>query len=105
MSDGLTALRETTAGCEAAPSDLPRESVLSELWQTQRYRKGALALRDGSPVRVIYRGLFELGHCHTVEVYDQAGLVGGLYGVSLGRAFFARLCRANAWVRRFRRAP
>jgi leucyl/phenylalanyl-tRNA---protein transferase len=36
----------------------------------------------------IYRNLFERGHCHTVEVYDDARLVGGLYGVSLGRAFF-----------------
>jgi leucyl/phenylalanyl-tRNA--protein transferase len=39
-------------------------------------------------IRRIYRALFELGHCHTVEVYDGAELVGGLYGVSLGRAFF-----------------
>lgn len=39
-------------------------------------------------IRKIYRGLFDLGHCHTVEVYDGGDLVGGLYGVSLGRAFF-----------------
>ena len=36
----------------------------------------------------LYRGLFDIGHCHTVEVYDGDALVGGLYGVSLGRAFF-----------------
>ena len=41
-----------------------------------------------APIRKLYRGLFELGHCHTVEVYDGDVLVGGLYGVSLGRAFF-----------------
>ena len=40
------------------------------------------------PIRKLYRGLFEIGHCHTVEVYDGNALVGGLYGVSLGRAFF-----------------
>jgi len=39
-------------------------------------------------IRKIYRGLFDAGHCHTVEVYDGERLVGGLYGVSLGRAFF-----------------
>src|SRR5262249_950609 len=39
-------------------------------------------------IRRIYRALFERGHCHTVEVYDGEQLVGGLYGVSLGRAFF-----------------
>jgi leucyl/phenylalanyl-tRNA--protein transferase len=39
-------------------------------------------------IRRIYRALFDSGDCHTVEVYDGATLVGGLYGVSLGRAFF-----------------
>jgi len=39
-------------------------------------------------IRKLYRGLFALGHCHTVEVYDGDTLVGGLYGVSLGAAFF-----------------
>jgi len=39
-------------------------------------------------IRRIYRSLFDHGHCHTVEVYDGDVLVGGLYGVSLGRAFF-----------------
>ncbi len=39
-------------------------------------------------IRRIYRTLFEQGHCHTVEVYDGNELVGGLYGVTLGRAFF-----------------
>jgi leucyl/phenylalanyl-tRNA--protein transferase len=39
-------------------------------------------------IRKIYRALYAEGHCHTVEVYDGEALVGGLYGVSLGRAFF-----------------
>jgi leucyl/phenylalanyl-tRNA--protein transferase len=39
-------------------------------------------------IRKIYRALYAEGHCHTVEVYDGPELVGGLYGVSLGRAFF-----------------
>jgi leucyl/phenylalanyl-tRNA--protein transferase len=39
-------------------------------------------------IRALYRGLYARGHCHTVEVYDGADLVGGLYGVSLGGAFF-----------------
>jgi len=41
-----------------------------------------------APIRKLYSGLFDMGHCHTVEVYDGDALVGGLYGVSLGRAFF-----------------
>jgi leucyl/phenylalanyl-tRNA--protein transferase len=39
-------------------------------------------------IRTLYGMLFARGHCHTVEVYDEAELVGGLYGVSLGAAFF-----------------
>jgi leucyl/phenylalanyl-tRNA--protein transferase len=39
-------------------------------------------------IRKIYRSLFEHGHCHSVEVYDGDNLVGGLYGVALGGAFF-----------------
>ncbi|WP_439603506.1 leucyl/phenylalanyl-tRNA--protein transferase, partial [Devosia sp.] len=32
--------------------------------------------------------LFVQGHCHTVEVWDGDRLVGGLYGVAVGAAFF-----------------
>ncbi len=39
-------------------------------------------------IRRLYAALFARGHCHTVEVYDGTQLVGGLYGVSLGGAFF-----------------
>ena len=39
-------------------------------------------------IRKLYRALFAQGHCHTVEVYRGEELVGGLYGVSLGGAFF-----------------
>ena len=39
-------------------------------------------------IRTLYRKLYERGDCHTVEVYDEDELVGGLYGVSLGCAFF-----------------
>src|SRR5579872_2638248 len=39
-------------------------------------------------IRNLYGKLYERGDCHTVEVYQDGQLVGGLYGVSLGRAFF-----------------
>jgi len=39
-------------------------------------------------IRNLYRKLYERGDCHTVEVYENGELAGGLYGVSLGRAFF-----------------
>jgi len=36
-----------------------------------------------------YRELHRLGHAHSVEIWDHEQLVGGLYGVAVGRAFFA----------------
>jgi leucyl/phenylalanyl-tRNA--protein transferase len=39
-------------------------------------------------IRELYAGLHEIGHAHSVEVWDGDDLAGGLYGVSLGRAFF-----------------
>jgi leucyl/phenylalanyl-tRNA--protein transferase len=39
-------------------------------------------------IRILYRKLYERRHCHSVEVYEGETLVGGLYGVTLGRAFF-----------------
>ena len=39
-------------------------------------------------IRKLYGELFALGHCHTVEAWRDGQLVGGLYGVHLGAAFF-----------------
>lgn len=39
-------------------------------------------------IRRLYGALFERGACHTVEVWREDNLVGGLYGVSIGGAFF-----------------
>jgi leucyl/phenylalanyl-tRNA--protein transferase len=40
-------------------------------------------------IRTLYRKLYERRHCHSIEVYDGGDrLVGGLYGVTLGRAYF-----------------
>ena len=40
------------------------------------------------PIEALYLELFELGHAHSVECWLEGELVGGLYGVSLGGAFF-----------------
>jgi leucyl/phenylalanyl-tRNA--protein transferase len=41
-----------------------------------------------APIRRLYGDLFRMGACHTVETWRDGKLVGGLYGVSLGAAFF-----------------
>jgi leucyl/phenylalanyl-tRNA--protein transferase len=40
------------------------------------------------PIRSACAELFKRGHCHTVEAYYEGALAGGLYGVTLGGAFF-----------------
>jgi leucyl/phenylalanyl-tRNA--protein transferase len=39
-------------------------------------------------IRSLYCKLYDIGHCHSVEAYEDGVLAGGLYGVCLGRAFF-----------------
>lgn len=39
-------------------------------------------------IRTVYGELFRRGVAHTVEVWDGTDLVGGLYGLAIGGAFF-----------------
>ena len=39
-------------------------------------------------IRKLYGELYRRGFVHTVEVWDDSDLVGGLYGLALGAAFF-----------------
>jgi leucyl/phenylalanyl-tRNA--protein transferase len=41
-----------------------------------------------APIREAYVQLYRRGNCHSVEAWRGGKLVGGLYGVRLGRAFF-----------------
>jgi leucyl/phenylalanyl-tRNA---protein transferase len=63
------AFKAVIAGC-AAP-----QAGRNDTWINQR-------------IRDRYIGLHGLGHAHSVEVWKDGDLVGGLYGVNLGRAFF-----------------
>ena len=51
-------------------------------------RPGRRSTWINARIRSLYRDLFDLGHCHTVETWSDGRLVGGLYGVALGGAFF-----------------
>ncbi|WP_131111019.1 leucyl/phenylalanyl-tRNA--protein transferase [Sulfuricystis thermophila] len=39
-------------------------------------------------MRIAYRRLHALGYAHSVETWRDGRLIGGLYGVAIGRAFF-----------------
>src|SRR3984957_11497056 len=63
------AFKAVLAGC-AAP-----QAGRQDTWIRERIRDLSIGLRG-------------LGHAHSVEAWQDDDLVGGLYGVNLGRAFF-----------------
>lgn len=64
-----TAFEAVMAGCAESAPDRPTTWI-------------------NSTIRSLYRQLHAMGHAHSVEAWEGDQLVGGLYGVSLGAAFF-----------------
>jgi leucyl/phenylalanyl-tRNA--protein transferase len=60
----------------------------------------ACAARDetwiNDTIRDLYLGLHRIGHAHSVEVWIDGELAGGLYGVRLGGAFFGESMFSHA---------
>ncbi|EGP57252.1 leucyl/phenylalanyl-tRNA--protein transferase [Agrobacterium tumefaciens] len=64
-----TAFEAVMAGCAAEAPDRPSTWI-------------------NATIRKLYTELHQIGHAHSVEAWEGKELVGGLYGVSLGAAFF-----------------
>ena len=64
-----TAFEQVMDGCAAPAPDRPTTWI-------------------NAKIRSLYATLHSMGHAHCVEAWDGEELVGGLYGVSLGSAFF-----------------
>lgn len=64
-----TAFEAVMAGCAAEAADRPSTWI-------------------NATIRRLYTELHQIGHAHSVEAWEGDELVGGLYGVSLGAAFF-----------------
>ena len=73
-----TAFAEVIAACAGAPRD-----GQAGTWIT-------------AEMQAAYRRLHELGFAHSVEVRMEGKLVGGLYGVAIGRAFYGESMFARA---------
>ena len=58
-------------------------------------RPGRRSTWINSRIHRLYRDLFDMGRCHTVEVWAGDEIAGGLYGVSLGGAFFGESMFSN----------
>ncbi|MCV9997375.1 leucyl/phenylalanyl-tRNA--protein transferase [Pararhizobium sp. YC-54] len=64
-----TAFEQVMEGCAAPAPDRPTTWI-------------------NAKIRSLYATLHRMGHAHCVEAWEGDELVGGLYGVSLGSAFF-----------------
>ncbi len=51
-------------------------------------RKGEPGTWIGKEMQAAYVALHRAGHAHSFETWQEGRLVGGLYGVAIGRAFF-----------------
>ncbi len=59
--------------------------VVKECAKDREQQKGTWITRE---MRDAYTALHSRGHAHSVETWQNGELVGGLYGISIGKAFF-----------------
>lgn len=69
----------------AVSLDRAFDEVLRQCSASRRHSRGTWL---GDEMRRAYGQLYGLGYAHSVEVWRHGSLVGGLYGVALGRVFF-----------------
>lgn len=93
-------------------ADTDFTAVIQACANAPRADQGGTWITDA--MQSAYLELHRLGHAHSIEVYNGPALVGGLYGVAVGRMFFgesmfsgasggskvalaALACRLHAW--------
>ena len=77
-----TAFRKVLAGCAS-----PRRDALAG---------GEAGTWLGEEMRAAYARLHRAGHAHSFECWHEGTLVGGLYGVALGRMFYGESMFSHA---------
>jgi leucyl/phenylalanyl-tRNA--protein transferase len=73
-------------GCDwQIRSDSAFAEVMRECAEPRRHERGTWITED---MLAAYGELHALGHAHSVEAWDGDRLVGGIYGVAIGRMFY-----------------
>ena len=89
-SDGVHLSRRDQQHLRARPwticADTAFGAVISACADRRPDQQGTWITED---MREAYIELHTLGHAHSIEVWNDDALVGGLYGVAIGRMFFA----------------
>lgn len=87
--DGLLVSRSLRKAVRAGVFEVSVDRAFPEVLAACASRGGAGgATWINARIRHLYSDLFELGFAHSVECWHDGRLVGGLYGVALGAAFF-----------------
>lgn len=81
-----TLFKTVSSGNFSVRADTDFAAVVENCAQVQR--KGQSGTWITEEMKAAYGKLHELGYAHSFETYREGELVGGLYGVSLGGAFF-----------------
>lgn len=87
--DGLHVSRRLARTIRRAPYEIRVDTAFCEVMDAcAEPGPGRRKTWINSEIRRLYTALHEMGHAHSVEVWAADRLVGGLYGVRLGGAFF-----------------
>ncbi|MDE0290958.1 MAG: leucyl/phenylalanyl-tRNA--protein transferase [Candidatus Dadabacteria bacterium] len=81
-----TLLKTVSSGKFSVGVDTDFAAVVENCSQVQRKGQSGTWITEG--MKAAYGKLHDLGYAHSFETYLDGKLVGGLYGVSLGGAFF-----------------
>lgn len=77
--------RRYNSGCYALTADTAFEQVIDACAKPRNEDDGTWITDD---MRAAYLRLHQLGYAHSVEVWQDETLAGGIYGLALGRVFF-----------------
>ncbi|MCB1352054.1 MAG: leucyl/phenylalanyl-tRNA--protein transferase [Rhodobacteraceae bacterium] len=83
--DGMHISRRLARSFRTRPFEIRIDSAFAEVLDACAARPETWI---NPQIRALYIALFRLGQAHSVEIWEDGALAGGLYGVNLGAAFF-----------------
>ena len=89
-SDGLRLSSRFRRRLRSLPWEARADTAFAQVVQAcaEAPRRGQDGTWITGDMRAAYGELHRLGHAHSVEVFDGSALVGGIYGIAIGRMFF-----------------
>ena len=97
LPDQLHLSRSLRKSLRRAPYDIRIDQAFDQVIAAcAGPRPGADGTWITAEMQAAYRELHRLGHAHSVEAWQEGRLVGGLYGIAIGHAFFGESMFSHA---------